>query len=280
MNWGYELRTGPKAPPGDKRVKPRRPGRDEGKDRIYGRNAVVAVLHGKRHVHGILLAEGVGQDSRIATIRELAERRRIQIQTVPVQGIENIVGKVNHQGVLATTDRFGYVALRTILDRPGTVLILDHVTDPQNLGTLLRAARAFEIAGVVIPSDRAASVTPAVVNASAGAVESLPVAQVVNINRAITEIREHGRWVAALDTGSDSRSIFTTEIPLPVALVLGSEGRGVSKQVRASSELVISIPISRDVESLNVATAGSIVLFELARRMHGSPSGRVSERLN
>ena len=129
-------------------------------------------------------------------------------------------------------------------------------------------------------SDRAASVTPAVVNASAGAVESLPVAQVVNINRAITEIREHGRWVAALDTGSDSTSIFTTEIPLPVALVLGSEGRGVSKQVRASSDLVISIPISSDVESLNVATAGSIVLFELARRMHGSSSGRVSERLN
>jgi 23S rRNA (guanosine2251-2'-O)-methyltransferase len=280
MNWGYELRTGPKAPPGDKRPRPRRPTRDEGKDRIYGRNAVVAVLHGKRHVHGIMLAEGVGHDSRIVTIRDLAERRRIPVQTVPVQGIENVVGKVNHQGVLATTDRYGYVALRTVLERPGTILILDHVTDPQNLGTLLRAARAFEIAGVVIPSDRAASVTPAVVNTSAGAVESLPVAQVVNINRAIAEIREHGRWIVALDTGEDSHSIMTVDIPMPVALVLGSEGRGVSRQVRAACDLVISIPISTDVESLNVATAGSIALFELARRMHGGGSGRVHARAN
>ena len=79
-------------------------------------------LQGKRHVHGILLAEGVGQDARIATIREMAERRHIPIQTVPVQGIENIVGKVNHQGVLATTDRYGYTSLRAMLDRPGTIL--------------------------------------------------------------------------------------------------------------------------------------------------------------
>jgi 23S rRNA (guanosine2251-2'-O)-methyltransferase len=270
------LRTVPKAPPGEKKPRSRRPERDEGKDRIYGRNAVVAVLLGKRHVHSVLLAENVGHDPRIALIREVAERRRVPVQTVPVQGIENIVGKVNHQGVLATTDRFGYTPLRVVLDRPGTVLVLDHVTDPQNLGTLLRSARAFEIAGVVIPSDRSASVTPAVVNASAGAVESLPISQVVNINRALADIREHGRWIAALDTGPDSHSIFTSEIPLPVALVLGSEGRGVSRQARATSDLVISIPISSDVESLNVATAGSIALFELARRIHNASTGQIA----
>jgi 23S rRNA (guanosine2251-2'-O)-methyltransferase len=270
------LRTDRKAPPGEKKAKPRRPGRDEGKDRIYGRNAVVATLNGKRHVHGILLAEGVGKDARITAIREMAEKRHIPIQTVPVQGIENVVGKVNHQGVLATTDRYGYASLRSVIDRPGTILVLDHITDPQNLGTVLRAARAFDIAGVVIPSDRSASVTPAVVNASAGAVETLPVSQVVNIARAIGEIREHGRWVAGLDTGPDSQPIYTTEIPLPVALVLGSEGRGISRQVRAACDLIISIPISDQVESLNVATAGSIALFELARRMHGAHAGRVS----
>jgi 23S rRNA (guanosine2251-2'-O)-methyltransferase len=215
-----------------------------------------------------LIAEGVGGDTRLAAIRDLAERKRIAVQSVPDQGIENIVGKVNHQGVLATTDRFGYTPLRTILERPGTILVLDHVTDPQNLGTLLRTARAFDVAGVVIPSDRSASVTSAVVNSSAGAVETLPVAQVVNVHRAITEIREHGRWVVALDTGPGSQSIFTSDIPLPVALVLGSEGRGVSRQVRTACDLVVAIPISGDVESLNVATAGSIALFELARRTH------------
>jgi 23S rRNA (guanosine2251-2'-O)-methyltransferase len=213
-----------------------------------------------------MIAESANPDPRLSRIREVAERRRIPIQAVPVQGIENVVGKVNHQGVLATTDRYGYVPLRAILERPGTILVLDHVTDPQNLGTLLRAARAFDVAGVVIPSDRAASVTAAVVNASAGAVESLSVSQVVNIARAIEEIREQGRWIVALDTGPGSESILTARVPLPAALLLGSEGRGISRHVRSLSDLVVAIPISQEVESLNVATAGSIALFEISRR--------------
>ncbi len=262
------MRTVPKAQAGAKKPDNRRnyKERDESKDRIYGRNAVLAVLRGKRHVHAIIIAEGANKDARIDEIREIAEQRRIPVSTGPIQSIENVVGKVNHQSILATCERFAYTPLPRILERPGTVLILDHVNDPQNLGTLLRAGLAFDIAGVVIPSDRTASVSPAVVNASAGAVESLPVAQVVNINRAIAEIREHGRWVAALDTGEGSQSIYGVDLPLPLALVLGSEGKGVSRQVRASCDLVVSIPISKQVESLNVATAGSIILFELARR--------------
>ena len=238
------------------------------------------MLEGKRHVHDILIAESVGQDARIARIREHAEHRRIAVKIVPNQGIENIVGKVNHQGVLATTDRYGYTPLKVIMGRPGTMLILDHITDPQNLGTLLRTARAFEIAGIVIPSDRSASVTPAVVNASAGAVESLPVAQVVNISRAVTDVKSGGRWIVTLDAGADSHSIYTAEFPLPVALVLGSEGKGVSRHVRSLCDLVISIPISKDVESLNVATAGSIALFELARLTHGSAAAKSDSGLN
>jgi 23S rRNA (guanosine2251-2'-O)-methyltransferase len=232
------------------------------------------VLQGKRHVHSILIAEGVGNDSRVSAIREIAEVRKLTVQSVPVQGIENIVGKVNHQGVLATTDRYGYAPLRAIIDRPGTVVVLDHITDPQNLGTLLRTARAFDVAGIVIPTDRSASVTPAVVNASAGAVESLAVAQVVNIARAIADLREQGRWIVGLDTGPQSQIVYTTDIPLPAALVLGSEGRGISKQVRSACDLIVSIPISSAVESLNVATAGSITLFELARRTFEQAQGR------
>lgn len=262
------MRTAPKAPPGEKKPDQRRRQRDRdvSRDRIYGRNAVLAVLEGKRHVHSIMIAEGTNRDSRLDRIREIAENRRIDISTGPIQQIENVVGKVNHQGVLITCDRYAYTPLPRILNRPGPVLVLDHVTDPQNLGTLLRAGLAFDIAGVVIPSDRSASVTAAVVNASAGAVERLPIAQVVNISRAVTDIREEGRWIVGLDTGEGSQSIYTASVPMPVALVLGSEGRGISRQVRAACDLILSIPISRQVESLNVATAGSIALFEIARR--------------
>ena len=267
MNLESSLRTEQKAPPGEKRRRPQRPTRDEGKDRIYGRNAVLAVVQGKRHVHSIVIAEGAGKDARLDEVRAIAENRRISLKTVDTQAIENIVGKVNHQGILATTDRYGYVPVRTILERPGTILVLDHVTDPQNLGALLRSGLAFDVAGVIIPSDRTASVTSAVVNSSAGAVERLPVAQVVNIQRALLEIKESGRWVVGLDTGEGSTSIFNDDIPLPAALVLGSEGRGISRQVRNTCDLLISIPISHQVESLNVAMAGSIALFELNRRI-------------
>jgi 23S rRNA (guanosine2251-2'-O)-methyltransferase len=227
---------------------------------------VLAVLQGRRHVHSVMVAEGTNRDARLQEIRDIADSRKITLSTVDVQQIENVVGKVNHQGVLATCDRFAYTPLAKFMDRPGPVLVLDHVSDPQNLGTLLRAGLAFDIAGVVIPSDRSASVTPAVVNASAGAVERVPVAQVVNVNRAIADMKSAGRWVVGLDTGEDSRSIYEAEVPTPVALVLGSEGRGISRQVRSSCDLIVSIPIAQTVESLNVATAGSIVLYDLARR--------------
>lgn len=202
----------------------------------------------------------------------MADAKNIPITRGDTQQIENVVGKVNHQGVLATCDRFAYTPLPRFLDRAGPILVLDHINDPQNLGTLLRAGLAFDLAGVVIPSDRSASVTPAVVNASAGAVEKIPVAQVVNINRALTELREAGRWIVGLDAGTGSQSIYTASLPAPLVLVLGSEGKGISRQVREACDLIVAIPISRQVESLNVATAGSIVLFEVARRTFAEKS--------
>lgn len=218
----------------------------------------------------VYLADTVGPDPRIAEIRQLAEKKHIKIQTVPRAQIENYVGKVNHQGVLAIADRFAYRPLKAILERPGAILVLDHITDPQNLGTLLRTGAAFDIAGIVIPSDRAVGITPAVVNASAGAIENIPVAQVVNLKRAVTEIKDAGRWTIGLDTGDDSQSIYEVALPMPACLILGSEGKGISRQLREIADMIVAIPIGRSVESLNVATAGSIVLFELSRLAYRS----------
>jgi 23S rRNA (guanosine2251-2'-O)-methyltransferase len=255
----------PRRTSSDKRSGGRSGGRDGGRDQIYGRNAVLATLNGPRHVETVFLADTVGPDPRIAEIKELARKQHVDVQTVSRLQIENYVGKVNHQGVLALADRFAYSPLAVLLERPGTILVLDHISDPQNLGTLLRTGAAFDIAGLVIPTDRSASITPAVVNASAGAIETIPVAQVVNLKRAVTEIKEQGRWTIGLDSGEDSQSIYEVALPTPSCLILGSEGKGISRQVREMADIIVRIPIGRSVESLNVATAGSIVLFELGR---------------
>jgi len=189
----------------------------------------------------------------------------VTVQTVNRAQIENYIGKVNHQGVMALADRFAYTPLALVIEQPGPMLVLDHIADPQNLGTLLRTAAAFDIAGIVIPTDRAAEITPAVVNASAGAVESVPVARVVNLNRALKEIRDAGRWIICLEGSADAVSIFNADLPTPACLVLGNEGKGVSAQIRANADAIVRIPIGRQVESLNVATAGSMVLYELHR---------------
>lgn len=217
-------------------------------------------------MHELFLAEGIGQDARIEECISLADSRRVPIKHISQTLIGNMVGRVNHQGVVLTTDRFGYVSLSEVARRPGTVLVLDHLNDPQNFGAVLRAGLAFGIAGVVVPADRSVAVTAAVVNASAGAVERLAVAQVTNLARTVRELREGGRWIVGLDTGEDARPLPTTEIPMPAVLVLGSEGSGISAHVRKLCDLVLAIPIEETVESLNAATAGAIALYELSRR--------------
>jgi len=122
------------------------------------------------------------------------------------------------------------------------------------------------VAGVVIPGNRSASITPAVVNASSGAVEHLRVAVVTNLARALEAIKRSGRWVVGLDAGPAAQDIFSTEIPLPVALVVGAEGTGLSSHLRSQCDLVLALPMRGRVSSLNAATAGSIALYELMRR--------------
>jgi len=154
--------------------------------------------------------------------------------------------------------------------RTGVVVALDHLQDPQNVGTLIRSALAFSAAGIVIPGDRAAEITPAVVNASSGATELLAIAQVTNLVRELERLQEAGRWVIGLDTGSDSVSIAKTRLPQPAVLVVGAEGAGIGRLVRERCDLIVAIPISGEIDSLNAATAASIALFELKRQDLGA----------
>lgn len=234
---------------------------------LFGRNAILETLRsGRRTGTRLWFAEGMREDVRVDEIVGVARSREILVESVPRPLLDDMLPDVNHQGVLLETPAFPYADLEDVIDRPGTVLMLDHVQDPQNFGTLLRAADAAGVAGVVIPADRSVSVTPAVVNASAGAVEHLEIALVPNLGRAIDKLEASGRWIVGLAEGEGSQPLFDTDVPTPVALIVGSEGSGLTASIRKRCQLLVSLPMLGKIGSLNAATAGSIALYDILRR--------------
>jgi 23S rRNA (guanosine2251-2'-O)-methyltransferase len=196
----------------------------------------------------------------------LAQEQEILLDRVPRMLLDDLTKGGNHQGIALDTGEYPYVDLEDVIEREGTVLVLDHINDPQNFGTLVRAADAAGIAGIVLPQDRSVSVSPAVVNSSAGAVEHLMVAQTPNLARALDKLEDSGRWIVGLDEDETSSSLFEADIPTPVVLVIGAEGTGLTNIVRKRCQVVLSLPMRGHVDSLNAATAGSIVLYDLLRR--------------
>lgn len=234
---------------------------------LFGRNAILESLRSaKRPATRLWVAEGLRQDDRVDEIVSVAMAQDVLVETVPRTLLDDMEPEVNHQGVLLETPEFPYADLEDVIDKAGTVLVLDHLADPQNFGTLLRTGDAAGIAGAIIPSDRSASITPAVVNSSSGAVEHMDIALVPNLGRALEKLEQSGRWIVGLDGGDDAQDLFTTEIPMPVALVVGSEGSGLTANIRKRCQLVVHLPMNGRISSLNASTAGSIALFDIVRR--------------
>lgn len=234
------------------------------KEWISGRNPVYEILQARRrHVYRLWVAQGVEEKGRITEIIRLADRIRVPVERVPRQRVDPL-GE-NTQGVALQTNDYPYSTLADILAEGRKrgealfVLLLDELQDPQNLGTLLRTAEAVGIHGVVIPSNRAAGVTPAVVHASSGASEHLLVAQ-GNLAQAITSIKDAGGWVIGLEGSPQAQPVHTVRLDGPLALVVGSEGSGLRALTRKSCDVLISLPMRGRIESLNAAVAGSIAL--------------------
>lgn len=239
-------------------------------DVIYGRNGVVEALRGRRTPRRLYLATGAREDERIREALATAGRRGIPVERIERERLDDLTFGANHQAIALVATGYPYASFEDVLAGSGTVLVLDHLQDPQNVGTLIRAADAAGVDGIVIPKERAAEVTPAVVNASAGAVEHVRVAQQANLARTIEALKQSGRWAMALDTGDDAVDLFAADLPMPATLVVGAEGTGVAPIVRRACDLVVAIPMAGKVASLNAATAGAIALFELVRRRRGS----------
>lgn len=266
------MRTRPPAQAGAAKTRPDRPRRDGVRptnvELLYGRNAIRESLRaGRRRHRRLIVSDSAESSHRVEDIAELAARRGVPVEIVPRQWLdERVYG--HHQGVTLETSPYPYaddLGLATLADDRQSIMVLDGLVDPQNVGTLLRTAEITGVSGVVIPTDRSASITPAVVNASAGAVEHLAIRQEVNLTRWLQRAKDAGFWVVGLAGDDDAESLFDVNMQPPVVIVVGSEGSGIRRLVREACDIVAAIPMAGRVESLNAAVAGSIALYEVFR---------------
>jgi 23S rRNA (guanosine2251-2'-O)-methyltransferase len=235
------------------------------KEFIYGRNPVYETLRAhRRDVFRLEVAEGAQDKGRLTEILDLSAKRKIPVERVPRARLDKLSD--NHQGVALEASAYPYMEIEDILDNAMVhnetlfVLILDTLQNPQNLGTIIRTAEAVGVHGVLIPPHRAAEITPSVVSSSAGACEHMLVVK-ANLAQAIGQLKEANIWIVGLDESPESKD--PNEVPLDRALgvVVGSEGEGIRPLVRKSCDYMLRLPMKGQIESLNAAVAGSIVLY-------------------
>jgi 23S rRNA (guanosine2251-2'-O)-methyltransferase len=240
---------------------------------IYGRNPVEeALAAGRRTASEIVLPpEFPDEDDQIRRIRDEARSRRIVIRTMERDQLDRLTRFGHHQGVALKTTGYPYAGIEEIAaaaaeDENSLVIVLDHLEDPQNVGSILRTACAVGATGVIIPEDRACGITPAAVRASAGGAEHLKVAKVVNIVRALEELKDAGLWLTGLDWGPDARPYTKIDFKGKVGLVIGAEGSGISRLVRENCDFIAELPMPGGFESLNAGVAAAVTMYEILRQ--------------
>ena len=244
------------------RQQERRPG-----NVIAGRNAVTEALRSGREIERILIADG--SEGSISKIVALAKERGISVRFEDRRALDRITDEV-HQGVVAYAAAAKYSSVSEILraaEERGEdpfIMILDDIEDPHNLGAIMRTAECAGAHGIIIGKDRAAGLTETVAKASAGAIEYMKVAQVTNIARTVDQLKEKGVWIAACDMDGDEYT--KADLTGAIGLVIGNEGKGISRLVREKCDFVVSIPMVGKISSLNASNAASILMYEVVRQ--------------
>ncbi len=246
---------------------------------VWGRNPILETLRSTRQVRRILIADGQRDAHAIAAILHEAERRKIPVEMVPRQRLEQLSQGAVHQGCVAVVEQRKYATIDQILafaekkNEEPFLLILDAIQDVNNLGSLLRSAEAVGVHGVVIPEHQAAEVNATVVKTSAGASEHLLIARETNLTHVIDTLKKKNIWVMGLD--SETKTEYDkADLTGPLALVVGNEGRGISRLVREHCDLLIRLPMHGHISSLNAAVAGSIALYEALRQRSNRNNSR------
>jgi 23S rRNA (guanosine2251-2'-O)-methyltransferase len=247
-----------------------------GGEQVEGRQAVrELLLAGARRTREVILAGDLDPAPILDEIIDLADEAKVPVRELSRSKFEAMTRTEASQGVLALAQPLRPADLDDLLEpgadgSPPFLLLLDRVTDPGNLGAILRTAECAGVSGVVLPRHRAAHVTPTVAKAAAGAIEHLPMTAVAGLPAAMSRLRDAGVWIVGLDAGGD-RSIHDLPVAAePVALVLGAEGPGLSRLVRERCDTVASIPLAGVLDSLNVSAAAAVACYEVARLRRGS----------
>ena len=241
-------------------------------DLLYGRNAVREALRARRRTfQQLLISAGAQEAGTLGEVIKLAEKADVAIERIDRHDLDRRLREVNHQGVALECGEYPYVELEDCLalaeerGESALLLLLDHLQDPQNVGTLLRTAETVGAHGVVLPGRRAAEVTPAVVNASSGATEHLRIVVVSNLAQAIQEVQKAGVWVVGVEDDERAQAFDRIDLNMPLALVIGAEGPGLARLTRERCDFMVRLPMRGQIASLNAAVAGSIVLYHAWR---------------
>jgi 23S rRNA (guanosine2251-2'-O)-methyltransferase len=239
-------------------------------DLIEGRNAVIEALKSDRTIENILVAKG-DMTGSISKIVAMAREKSIVIKEVDRKKLDSMSVTGAHQGVMAIVTPYKYCSIDDILDyadKKGEkpfIVILDEIEDPHNLGSIIRTAETCGVHGIIIPKRRNVGITPTVYKTSAGAIEYMKVAKVGNINKAIDMIKERGVWVYGADMDGEGYC-FQTDFSGAVALVIGSEGRGISKLTKEKCDGLVKIPMVGNITSLNASVAAGIMMYEVLKQ--------------
>lgn len=238
---------------------------DTDKEVIAGRNAILEAIKSGREINKILFQEGV-EKGRLKSIFSIANEKKIVCQEVPKRKLDNSTTE-RHQGVIAFVAPYNYFELDEVLNKieinkNTTLLLLDHIEDPHNLGAIIRSAEASGVKGVIIPKRRAAVVSQTAVKASAGAIEHMPVIRVASLIDAIKKLKEKGFWIAGTTLTERSEDYTKIAKDVPLVIVVGNEGEGMSKVVTNECDFLYHLPMLGKVQSLNVSVAAGIVMYE------------------
>jgi 23S rRNA (guanosine2251-2'-O)-methyltransferase len=239
-------------------------------DKLEGRNPIMEALKANRTINKIFVAKGEREGS-IRQIIAMAREKKIIITEVEHNALESMSSTKSHQGIIAFVAVKEYVEVDEILKiaeekgQPPFIIILDEITDPHNFGAILRTANAVGAHGVIIPKRRAIGLTSAVSKASAGAIEYVPVARVTNISQTIESLKKKNVWIVGTDATGE-KAFYESDLKGPMALVVGSEGEGISKLIREKCDFVVNIPMQGEISSLNASVAAAIVMYEILKQ--------------
>lgn len=236
---------------------------------LSGKNPVVEALRAGREMNKVWIAEGV-KKAGITEILELAKLAGVIVQFVPKNKVEQLTDGANHQGIAASVAAYRYAEIDELFELAASrnedpfFLILDELEDPHNLGSILRTADATGVHGVIIPRRRAVGLTGVVAKTSTGAIEHIPVARVGNLAQTVDDLKKRGLWIAGTDAkgSSDYRRM---DAKLPLAIIIGSEGKGMSRLLKEKCDFLYHMPMVGQVTSLNASVAAAILMYEVLR---------------